>query len=634
MPAGARFDVPDADDAYAAPTGGDRVHTSSQSKWGLRGHSAQRVSRLALGLSLAVTALAFPATKAQAQSQATPPTRGELVPPDRRVPARGTTLTIDGGMERAPCALDREEYADLRFTLGAAQFSGLEAVPGLSLDRAWRDYAGREVPISVLCDIRARANAILREAGYFATVEIPEQGLADGVPDFRVVFGRLTAVRVRGDAGPSEGIVAGYLEKLTGREVFNAHEAERYLLLADDLPGVDVRMSLRPAANGDPGDLIGEIAVVRQRGMLDLNVQNFGSRAVGRFGGLLRGEIYDLTGMGDRTSLAFYSTHDFDEQQTIQLGHDFAIGSEGLRLGAQVVYSATNPDIELPGFEVDSETWLASLFASYPFQRTQSANIVGQFGFDYVDQDVELNAFPLSRDRVRTVFARLSGDWTDAMSIARKDGYSPYEPRTRLFASIEARQGLDVFSASPDCRPDLLACLAGGSASPSRIEADPTPFLVRGEAGAEFRPMPNIAFSLQARAQASDAPLPAFEEFAAGNYSIGRGFDPGSVLGDTGLGVSAEIRFGSLAPKGVDAWAVQPYVFTDAAWAWNHDPSRIAGNPDRLWSAGGGVRAAWGSRLQADLFVAAPITRPDLSPSLPDPRVMFSITARLFPWSF
>ena len=107
---------------------------------------------------------------------------------------------------------------------------------GLSLEEAVADYKGREVPVSVLCDIRAEANAILRRQGYLATVEIPEQSLADGVPDFNVVFGKLTSVRVRGDAGPSEKLVAGYLEKLTQSDVFNTNEAERYLLLADDLP--------------------------------------------------------------------------------------------------------------------------------------------------------------------------------------------------------------------------------------------------------------------------------------------------------------------------------------------------------------------------------------------------------------
>lgn len=573
------------------------------------------------------------AAPASAQAQVTPPTRGELLPPERRRTETGATLTIDGGFERAPCVLDREEYADLRFTLKGAEFIGLEAVPGLSLDGAYQSYTGRELPLSVLCDIRAQANSILRSQGYLATVEIPEQSLADGVPDFRVVFGRLTAVRVRGDAGPSEKIVAGYLDKLTDGEVFNTEDAERYLLLADDLPGLDVRLSLRPAAEGEPGDLVGEIAVTRQRGRVDLSLQNLGSESIGRFGGLVRGELYDLTGLGDRTSVGVYSTLEFEEQQTFQIGHDFAIGSEGLRLGGQFVYSQTSPDLDLAGFQLESETVLGAVKASYPIERSRRSSLFADVGFEYVDQDVTVNEVPLTEDKVRTVYARIAGDWTDMASIRRLDGYTPYEPKVRLNYALEARQGLDVLSASPDCRANPLGCIAGGLAPPSRIEADPTPFVARAEVGVEYRPIPNITLFLQASGQASDAPLPAFEEFAAGNYSIGRGYDPGAVLGDSGIGVQLELRAGSLAPKDMNGVALQPYIFTDAAWAWNNDPSRIPGNPDRLWSAGGGVRAAWGSRMQANLLVAAPITRPDLSSRLGDVRVLFTLTARIFPWS-
>jgi len=190
-----------------------------------------RPSALAL---CAVMVLPAHAAQAQAQSQAqavpqlTPPTRGQLTPPEQTRETRSVTLTIDGDLERAPCVLDREDYADIRLTLDGVEFGGLDRVPGLSLDAAADGYLNRELPLSVLCDIRAGANAILRSQGYLATVEIPEQNLSDGVADFGVVFGRLTALRVRGDAGPSEGVVAGYLEKLTEQPVFNTKDAERY----------------------------------------------------------------------------------------------------------------------------------------------------------------------------------------------------------------------------------------------------------------------------------------------------------------------------------------------------------------------------------------------------------------------
>ena len=599
----------------------------------------ERCFGVATGFGLAaVAATAIPGEAAYAQTQlppqASPPTRNQLTPPELQREERGTTLTIDGDLERAPCVLDREDYANITLSLSGVEFAGLERVPGLSLDEAYDGYLGRELPLAALCDIRAKANSILRSQGYLATVEIPEQNLSDGVADFGVVFGRLTGVRVRGDAGPSEGVVAAYLEQLTDQPVFNTKDAERYLLLADDLPGVDVRLSLRPAAGGEPGDLTGEIAVVRRSGIVDVNVQNFGSKAIGRFGGLLRAEVYDLTGLGDRTSAAVFSTLEFQEQHTFQLGHDFAVGGDGLRLGGQLTYSLTSPDLGAAGFDIDSTTFLASVFASYPLKRSRQSSMYLSGGLDIVNQNVDLNDADFNRDRVRTTFVRLQGDYTDQRSIRRLDGYTPFEPKFRAVWAAELRKGFDILGASPDCRANPLACTTGGAIQPSRIEADPDPLIARLDVGFEYRPDPMITFSLEAATQVTDDPLPAFEEFAAGSFSIGRGYDPGAVLGDSGIGVSLEARYGTLAPSGPEEIAWQPYVFTDAVWAWNEDPSRKPQNPDRLWSAGGGVRASWGSKLQGDAFVAVPLETPDLATRRGDVRFMFSLTARLFPWRY
>ena len=584
--------------------------------------------------ALAVGLAALGAATAGAQVQGVPLNRSDLVPPQQRSTERATTLSVDGDLARAPCALDQPQYADLKFTLQGARFTGIERASGVALDAAYAGYVGREVPVSALCDIRARANTLLRAAGYLASVEIPEQSLAGGVPQFAVVLGRITAIRVRGEAGPSERLVERILARLTEAEVFNTREAERTLLLADDLPGLDVRLSLRPAAGGAPGDLLGEIAILRERAALDLNIQNFGSEAVGPFGGLLRGELYNLTGLGDRTSLTVFSTLEFAEQHTVQLGHDFRVGTGGLRIGTQLTYSASNPAINLPGFALEAETVFASLFASYPLMRRRAASQYLEAGFDLADQNVEVNALPLTRDRVRMMFVRLTGETTDEASLQRQRGFSQFEPRLKLRYLAELRQGLGVFSASPDCRPNLAGCLAGGGVPPSRIEANPQPLLVRFDLGAEYRPVPRFALALRVSGQVSGDPLPAFEEYAGGSFSIGRGYDPGTVLGDNGVGASLEARYGTLVPQGADDVALQPYLFTDIVRVWNEDPSQRGFNPDRLWSAGGGLRAAWGSRMQAEALLAVPLERPQAAATRGDVRLLVSLTARLFPWRF
>ena len=177
-------------------------------------------------------------------------------------------------------------------------------------------------------------------------------------------------------------------------------------MLAGDLPGMNVRLALRPAGTV-PGEVVGEVTVVRLPGQLDVNLQNFGSRTVGREGGLIRGQLFGLTGMGDRTSVAFYSTLDFEEQQTLQVAHDFRLGDEGLQIAAQATYSWARPDTGDPLLDIRSKTLYASLAARYPFIRSQRFSLIGGGGFDWSDQDVTYNTLGHSQDKLRTVYATL-----------------------------------------------------------------------------------------------------------------------------------------------------------------------------------------------------------------------------------
>ena len=551
---------------------------------------------------------------------------------------QGPTLTIDGQMQRTPCALDNPDFADIRVNLSQVNFVGAEAASDVDFYSAYAAYVGQDLPISVLCDIRAQATSILSDAGYLAAVEIPEQRLDGGAAEFRVILGKLTGLRVRGDAGPSEQLLARYLQPLVGQEVFNTHDAERSLLLADDIPGINVRLSLRAAANGQPGDLIGEVAVLRRSAIVDVNLQNYGSRQLGRFGGLVRAQIYDITGMGDVTTISAYSSHDFNEQQTLQLGHDFLVGSDGLSLGGQLTLGWTNPTIGLAGFDVKSNTLFAGIHASYPLLRTQQQSVYSSAGFDLVNQDVKANGALLSRDRVRTAWVRLDYSTTDLDSIARRGGYSPFEPKFSADLGLEARKGLGVLGASQDCRSALIFNCSAANEIPSRVEQDPNPFLIRADMQAEYRPTPLLTLAFKLRAQYSADPLPAFEEFTGGNYSIGRGYDPGSVIGDSGIGSTFEIRYGSIVPGSPDSFAFQPYLFVDAAKVSNRDPSQRIFNPDRLASVGGGLRFSHGRGFQGDMTLAVPVSQTDgqrlNGQPRGDVRFLVSLTSRLLPWRF
>jgi hemolysin activation/secretion protein len=586
-----------------------------------------RLGSIHLGLSVLALTVTLPAV-AMAQSSA--PTREELDPSRAVGPAQAapSRLSVDGDIERGPCPLADPAYAALNVTFSRIDFANLTAVPAGTLDDAWQDMAGREVPIASLCEVRDRAATMLRSMGYLAAVQVPPQRIEkNGVVRMDVLVAKLVEVQVRGDAGHSEKLIAAHLNALTRQPFFNVNTAERHLLLARDLPGFDVRMTLR-SARGAPGEVVGDVVVTRRPVELIVSAQNLGSKATGREGLFAQLTLNDLTGMGDRTSLSIYNTVQTREQTVLQLSHDFALGSDGLRFGGRLIYGTSKPDVTGGAFK--SRSLIGQAAFTYPLLRRQAMTLGSSAGLEIINQSVDFGATRLNQDRLRVLFARLDYDRIDADSLASRNGYTASEPRLRIGGSLEARQGLGGLGASKGCTP-IANCIAP-NVPISNFFADPSAFVVRLQSSFEFRPVPIVTIALAPRAQYSGAQLLGYEQFSLGNYTIGRGVDPGIVQGDSGIGTSLELRVGRLTPKSADALTFQPFVFLDAAWAWVND-NGVTANPLKVYSAGGGIRARWGDHADINLTVAAPLRRAGFQTARGDVRVLFTITSRLLPWN-
>lgn len=591
---------------------------------GRRARNARATGLILASILSSVSSVAI----AQTAPSVLPPTREEVTRPDTiPVDQRAPRLEVEGGIERAPCALDSPEFREIRFTVRGADFEGLQGLTPADLSGSYASLVGTEQPISAVCDIRDRAATMLREAGYIASVEVPEQRIADGMVHFRVLMARLTQVRVRGDATGAERTIAGYLGQLTKQPVFNRFDAERYLLLASDIPGYTVRLTLRPAGT-EPGEVLGDVTVQRTPAYVDFNLQNGGSKELGRWGGLLRGQFFGLTGLGDRTTLAAFTTTDLKEQQTLQLGHDFRVGSQGLGLGGMLTYAWARPSVGA-NTDVEARTLLATVQADYPFIRSLARTLRGTAGMDYVNQDVELDGIDLTRDRLRVAFARLT---FDALSTEFTASRSLTEPVWRFNSSLELRQGLDIFGAT-DCGAARADCLGPGDIEPSRLEGDATATVVRALLYGEYRPIPKLTFAVGARAQYASDPLLSFEEFSAGNYTVGRGYDPGTLIGDKGWGTQLEVRYGSTVPASGGKAAVEGYVFWDHARIRNLDRLFVLDQSNHLDSIGAGARVRF-DRFSLDSTIAVPLTRVGLLDKRPDPRILISLTTRLWPWRY
>ena len=557
---------------------------------------------------------------------AVPPTREEVTRPVAPPPRPESRLEVEGGIERAPCALDGPEFKSIHFVVRGAEFEGLQGLTRADLAPAYGPYLGKDVPIATVCEIRDRAATILRDAGYIAAVQVPEQRIASGIVRFQVLMAHLTQVRVRGEASGAETALAAYLGRLTRQPLFNRFEAERYLLLASDLPGYTVRLTLRPAGTA-PGDVIGDVTVQRLPAYADFIVQNGGSESLGPWGGLLRGELFGLTGLGDRTILSVYSTADLHEQQTLQLEHDMRLGPEGLSLAGTFTYAWARPTV--PGADILAKTLLATVELGYPLVRRQAQTIRGSVGMDLVDQDVWLSRAHVSRDRLRVAFLRLG---IDAIAPNIGPRFSTAEPPWHFNALVELRKGLNLLDAT-NCGPLSINCLGPGGLPPSRLAGQSDATVLRLTAYGEVRPLPKLTFALGTRAQLSSDPVLSFEEFSAGNYTVGRGYDPGALLGDRGWGTQAEIRYGSRVAASASKAAIEGYLFWDHSQVGHNRNNIILPGREYLNSVGGGARVNW-NRFVLDAALAVPLTRIGAFNQRPDPRVLISLTTRLWPWRY
>lgn len=533
--------------------------------------------------------------------------------PKRDVP-RPPNVRVDTSkaLAAAPCAL---ADSDIRVTLTRLVLErpdGSPLPPQLQTLLAGVDQGlvGAQ-SIAVVCQVRDRINQRLDAAGYVALAQIPAQKIADGSLRIQVVTAHITEIRIVGDPGPFRGQLETAVEKIRALDPLNRNEAVRLLLLTGDIPGLDVNLTLS-SANGAPGEVIGTLGVTAQRFALMANLQNYGSHQLGRWIGSLRGEAYGLTGLADRTYVAYSNAADWDEVRVVQAGHEFGVTASGLRLGLRGSMAWSRPDIE--DLDLRSRSIITGLDLSMPLVRKLDRTVLATGGFEMLEQRARFHSngseIPFTRDKLRVVYARLEGDF-------RFDDGTREFLRTR--ASLELRKGLDVFGAS---RTGVVSA----KGSPSRLFGNPQAFVVKAGLDASIKPGGPFQLDLGGFGQWTKDPLLNLEEFSLGNYTRGRGYDPGSNGGDRAYGFTVEPRVKLPVPRfGVEASAFYDWVRLE-----NLDQGTLA--PKRtLRSVGGTLRFVLPQRLVVDLTYAHPLDKVlPTDTRKPGDRLLVSLTAKLF----
>lgn len=535
-------------------------------------------------LLLSPFASAAPTTPTPAQSQ----TLRSTVEPSRAAEAIAPKPSIEGptlppnmqiqmphGQHLSP------KVAKLRFTLKGLKVINPVIFSNEELIAPFQDYFGKNISLGDLQDIANCMTTRYQQEGYVLTqVIIPPQRIKDNVVMLQVVPGFIDKVEVSGNINPElKTLLENYGAKIETSKPLQIKDLERYTLLSNDIPGMKVHAVLKPSKK-TPGaaDLL--FISEQETESAYISTNNYGTKYLGPKQIVAGVEGNSYFRAGDSTELQVVSSVN-KEVNFAELRHTELIGDEGLNCGVFGQYLKTMPGSTLNPLHVKGKYTVLGTEFLYPFIRSRLQNLSFNAGFMFLESKARVLGMPFYDDRIRPLYAGLTYNRLDDWQ-----GFNQVE--------LKLTEGLKIFGAS-------------GNTNISRPHGK-SAFTKVNSTLSRFQPLPyQFSFLLLAQGQYSLRPLLIAEQYGYGGSALGRGYDPSEIIGDHGIAASAELRY-DIPPMLCERLNTQLYAFYDAGKIWNRDASlvpRIAS----ATSTGLGFRLKIMSHLEANFFIAKPLTR-------------------------
>ncbi len=413
-----------------------------------------------------------------------------------------------------------------------------------------------------------------RNAGFLlAQAFVPVQTIQDGVVQIRVLEGEFATCKIEGEAANVGSLLQRYADQLCSIRPMKVESLERYLLLINDVPGVQAQGVIVPSATqGASPDLL--IRVSRRNHDASIGISNRESKSLGTWRSEFEGDLYGAFGLDGRQWIRYRHTPG-GGLNLAAIGQELPLGRSGAKWGVSLLGSQTKAD--LSGTPVNSELSAFNLSLTYPWIRRRTYNLTMRGTFSAVTTNSDLDGIVFNQDRVRSARLGLTYDFVD-----RARGANVFD--------VELSHGLDAFGANPT---------DSSNASRPNGRSDYTKFNFYA---ARLQPLiPRVSVLAAVQGQYTDQPLLVPEQFALGGEQFLRAYDAAELLGDRGYGLKVELRYNVTASGSATAYGFYDYgrVYFNASSLSSQGAA----------SAGAGLRLTLWRRLNAYIEAAIPIGR-------------------------
>jgi len=504
------------------------------------------------------------------------------------------TPNLSGGLPGLPTGGAEAALPDATIPVGTVTIIGATYFPFAKLNAITAGLAGHQVTLARLEAARRAMVALYRGHGFILTT-VSLNADAQGNVSFVVTEGYIASIKLSQNIGPAGTQVLAFLDHLLTERPVREASLERWLLLAQQIPGVSVHAVLRPDA-ADPGGLIlvAEVSKQSVSGLLTTDDRSF--RDTGPAEGLAVADLNSVTSYGDQTEVSLFHTSG-NTDNFVQVAESAFVGTHGLRLRVYAGTGRAIPSGLLRRIAYKSQVQAFGAQLSYPLllRRNQALNVA--LHFDGAENNTSIAGVRTSADSLRVGRAAADYAWQDLWAGTTRDALN--------IVNVQESDGLPILGSSPDGR-------AFGDGSRYRAKMDFWKLnAAAGRTQTLFTPVPQAVVSvrLEAGGQYTTDVLPSEEQFGLGGSHFTRGFYAGQVSGDKAAYATAELQLNTgysvtMLQKPLDVGA-QFYGFYD----WGETWSNLATDPNqRIATTGVGVRLGLTRYLELDGEMAHRLT--------------------------
>jgi len=254
----------------------------------------------------------------------------------------------------------------------------------------YQTYLNKKISLADAYIIAQTITQRYRNDGYILSrVIVPAQEISNGILTLQIIEGFIEDVVIEDQTLDKRILLRVYADKILTSKPLHISVLERYLLLMNDLPGIQVKSILTASKNtfgASTLTLITDHKIINGH----IGIDNLGSRFNGPYQTSLSLQFNSLFRLYERMGIRMVASSEMEELRYLYAFHEQQIGHEGTKLFSSGSLSSTKPGHTLKNLDVEGESYTASFLLRHPFIRSRGRNCTINTGFSYRNSQTDI----------------------------------------------------------------------------------------------------------------------------------------------------------------------------------------------------------------------------------------------------